>query len=147
MKVSSLKNGVKWIVALGVVCVFGTGGCSKGGNHTAVRGEVTLDGKPLEQGSILFMPIKGTRGVATGTGIRHGRYEISNTTGPAVGWNRVQIQAMRGTGTMVPSPLAPPGRMIEMETAAVAPRFNSASILKFEIKPGDNSANFDVQSE
>ncbi len=72
---------------------------------------------------------------------------LSGAKGPAIGWNRVEIQAVRKTGKMVQNPLGPKGQMVEMEAGAVAPRFNGSSTLKFEVKPGDNKADFDVQSK
>ena len=124
-------------------------GCGKGGNHASIHGQVTLDGKPLEHGSILFVPIQGAKGVPTGGPITNGSYELLGPGGPAIGVNRVEVQAVRKSGKMVQDPYAPKGqgKFIELEVGAVSPRFNAGSILKAEVKPGDNTANFDVQSE
>ena len=133
------------IVAVG--CFLVAGGCGKAGNHASISGDVKLDGKPLDKGSILFAPLPGTAGVVTGGNIVDGHYELGGAKGPAIGWNRVEIQAVRKTGKMVQNPLGPKGQMVEMEAGAVAPRFNGSSTLKFEVKPGDNKADFDVQSK
>ena len=81
--------------------------------------------------------------------ITNGTYGLSGLDGPAIGVNRVEVQAVRKSGKMVQNPYAPKGQgqLIEMETGAVAPRFNVSSTLKAEVKPGDNTANFEVQSE
>ena len=83
----------------------------------------------------------------SGGQIENGRYQIAGENGPAIGWNRVEIRAVRKTGKMVQKPLSPLGEMIE-ETVDVAipARFNSASILKVEVKSGDNRADFDVSA-
>ncbi|MDR0390638.1 MAG: hypothetical protein LBH59_01935, partial [Planctomycetaceae bacterium] len=50
-------------------------GCSNNNpqERVTVRGEVTFDGKPLEQGGILFLSIEGsTPMVATGSPIKNG---------------------------------------------------------------------------
>lgn len=123
-------------------------GCGKGdANRGTVSGAVTLDGKPLEQGSILFTPIEGTKGVVAGGQIQNGQYRFVGATGPAIGMNRVEIQAMRKNGKMIPKPMGAPGEMVEGSEQAVAARFNSESTLKIEIKPGENTANFDVTSK
>jgi hypothetical protein len=45
--------------------------------RVAVRGEVTFDGKPLEQGSILFSSVAGTTPmVATGSLITNGKFSL-----------------------------------------------------------------------
>ena len=111
-----------------------------------VGGHVTLDGRPVEQGSILFTPIDGTHGVVTGGEIKSGRYGLSAAKGPSVGWNRVEIRAVRKTGKMIPKGLGGTGEMVEEQVEAVAPRFNTESTLTFEIKPGENMADFEVLS-
>jgi hypothetical protein len=125
-------------------------GCGKrDGSRGAVHGEVTLDGQLLERGSILFVPIDGAKGTVTGGTIEKGRYQISQSDGAALGWNRVEIRAARRTGKMVPTPLArrDSHEMVEEYAAAIPPRFNSASTLKIEVKLGDNTADFDVASK
>ncbi|MDR0705477.1 MAG: hypothetical protein LBF88_10885 [Planctomycetaceae bacterium] len=54
-------------------------GCSNNNpqGRVAVRGEVTLDGKPLEQGSILFSSVAGTTPmVAAGSLIKNGKFSL-----------------------------------------------------------------------
>ena len=120
-------------------------GCGGGGaDRGAVNGTVKLDGKLLEEGSILFTPVEGTRGSVSGGKIVNGRYELSTKTGPTVGRNRVEIRAMRKTGKMVPKALGRPGEVVPERVEAIPPRFNSKSELTVEIKPGGNTADFDV---
>jgi hypothetical protein len=123
-------------------------GCSRGGgaNRGAISGTVNLDGKPVEQGSILFTPVEDTRGSVAGGEITDGRYQLPAKIGPAVGRNRVQIRAMRKTGKMVPKAFGHPGEMVPERVEAIPARFNSKSALEVEIKPGDNTADFDVSS-
>ena len=122
-------------------------GCGRGpADRGAIGGAVKLDGKPLEQGSILFTPIEGTHGSVAGGKIENGRYEFSAKLGPAIGRNRVEIRAMRKTGKMVPKAFGRPGEMVPEQVEAIPPRFNSESKLTVEIKPGDNTADFDLSS-
>jgi hypothetical protein len=123
-------------------------GCGGGStDRGAVGGMVKLDGKPIEKGTILFTPIQGARGSVAGGQIENGQYQIPAANGPALGWNRVEIQAMRNTGRMVQKPFSPPGTMGPEQTEAVAPQFNTQSTLKTEIKSGDNTADFNVSSK
>jgi hypothetical protein len=122
-------------------------GCGGGGGKRgAIHGKVTLDGKPLTNGSILFTPIKGSRGTTAGGPIENGQYELPASVGPAIGWNRIEIRASRKTGNRVPKPFSPPGQMVEEVAEAVSPKFNSESTLEVEIKSGDNTADFQVTS-
>jgi hypothetical protein len=135
-------------LAFGLAFLFLASGCGKDDtNRGAVSGQVTLDGKPLKQGSILFTPIEGTKGVVAGGQIQDGQYCLVGVTGPAIGTNRVEIQAMRKNGKMIPKALGAPGEMVEGFEQAVAARFNSDSTLKITITPGENTANFDVTSK
>ena len=141
-----------WQVGLTVVCLAGlflSIGCTKptGPNQGNVSGTVKLDGKPVEQGNILFTPAEGVKGTVTGGEIKDGQYKLADKKAAALGQNRVEIRALRKSGKMVPKPMAPQGEMVEELVEAVAPRFNNDSKLKFEIKPGDNTANFDVESK
>ena len=123
-------------------------GCSADAtNRGAISGHVTLDGKPVEQGSILFLPIDGTVGVVTGGEIKDGQYELPAAKGPAIGRNRVEIHAMRKTGKMVPKGLGGTGGLVEEQAEAVAPRFNAQSTLTVDVKVGENIADFEVTSD
>jgi hypothetical protein len=133
-----------WGACLASVLVLA--GCGQGdaGTRAAVTGQVTLDGKPLAQGAIKFAPMDQTRGVVTGVSIHDGHFELPAEIGAAIGWNRVEITGMRKSGKKVQDPFGPPG---QLETSAVAPRFNVSSDLKIEIKPGENTAQFEVKSK
>lgn len=138
----------KTVFAAGLLLSLLTAGCGKGvAGRGAIQGDVKLDGKPLEQGSILFTPTEGTKGVVTGGEIKNGHFQLAGKDGPAAGWNRVEIRAVRKTGKMVQKPLAPQGEMVEEYAEAVAPKFNSSSTLKIEVKPGENKADFEVTSK
>jgi hypothetical protein len=122
-------------------------GCGGGeANRGDISGVVKLDEKPLVQGSILFTPIEGTHGSVAGGTIENGRYQFSGESAPAIGWNRVEIRAMRKTGKKIPKPFAPPGQTVDEQIEAIPPQFNSESNLKVEVKHGKNTADFDVSS-
>ncbi len=139
------------LICCAVTCIFClllAVGCSqRDTNRSSITGEVKLDGKPLERGSILFTPVDGTKGSVAGGPIENGRYRLSSDKGPALGKNRVEIRAIRKTGKMIQKPLAPNGQMIEESVEAIPPRYNSASTLKTEVKAGENTTNFDVASK
>jgi len=134
----SRRGPIALACMLALLGLCGCGGADKSGHRAAVKGTVTLDGKPLARGAIKFSPLEGTSGVVTGTPIEDGHFDLPEEIGAAVGWNRVEITAMKKTGKMVPDPFSP-GTKVEMETSAVAARFNTDSTLKLEVKPGVNT--------
>jgi hypothetical protein len=140
----SLCRGYTWI---GLVLMLFCAGCDGGRTkQAAIQGEGKLDGKPVERGTIQFMPMQGVEGSIATAEITGGRYQLSGKVSPAVGWNRVEIHALRRTGRTIRRSFPGHGTMDE-EVEAVAPRFNSESTLKFEIKPGENTADFEVASK
>lgn len=145
---TSKVQSKKTIICLSLLLAATLSGCSRtSANQGNVCGRVTLDGKPVEQGIIAFMPIEDTKGAASGGTIENGRYELIGRHGPAVGWNRVEIHARYKTGRTIPLGFGGSGKTIEEETEGVATRFNFNSTLKAEIEPGDNTCNFDVASK
>lgn len=131
-------------VCLGVL-LLGLGCNQSQSNVASIAGDVQLDGQPVESGSIRLLPLAGTGSIASGQ-IVNGRYQISGKAGPAIGWNRVEINGSRRTGKTIQKPFPQHGTM-EETVEAVAPQFNSKSILKCEVTPGENTANFDVTSK
>jgi hypothetical protein len=124
-----------------------TAGCGRSGPPLGtVSGQVMLDGELIGDGYILFVPMKGTKGPAAGVSIADGCYLLSGEVGAAIGLNRVEISSSGKTGRMVVNPFSPTGELMEEIAERVAPQFNSASTLTFEVKPGNNIADFDVTS-
>lgn len=70
-------------------------GCNRDSlERTAVSGTVTVDGIPLADGTIVFVPTGETRGPKAGGTIQAGKYSLSQELGPLVGTLRVEIQAV-----------------------------------------------------
>lgn len=123
-------------------------GCAKSdSNRGDIRGEVKLDGQMVEQGSILFTPIEGSQGTATGGNIVNGIYQLTGVAAPMIGHYRVEIHGLRKTGKKIPKPYSQSGEMIDEQVEAIPPSFNSASTLRVEVKTGENVANFAIDSK
>lgn len=56
-------------------------GCAAKSNHSAVEGNVTLDGQPLAEGTIQFFPEDVTKGQTAGTTIKDGKYRLESSPG------------------------------------------------------------------
>ena len=122
-------------------------GCSGGGpdDRGEVRGTVSLDGQPIEKGSIVFEPTDGNSGPMSGATIQNGAYHVPAKKGPAVGANRIEIRATKKTGRKVPA--RPPLTGEEDEIVQFIPaRYNEESTLIEEINPGENVIDFDLDS-
>jgi len=135
-------------LCVAVSVLVGSIGCdnNSGPFRAAVRGCVTLDNVPLEQGSINFFPTGTTRGPATGTQINNGLYELSAAQGPAIGQARVEIVSTKATGRRRPD-VRNPGNTLNEMIALVPPRYNRDSTLTAHIRTGNNVVDFHLKSK
>ena len=118
-------------------------GCG-GSNRAAVTGQVTLNGRAVEDGTISFIPAAGTTGSPAWGEIKAGNYSIPAKNGPAIGTNRVEIRWTLKTGRMLPA--VPPSPAREEVVEAIPTRYNSKSELKAELNPGKNTVDFQLIS-
>jgi hypothetical protein len=135
---NSCLSSAPWIAAL----VLLAAGCSESGIPRAeVHGKVTLDGKPIPQGDIRFVP---TSGPVWSAKIKDGIYTTAGTKGVPVGQLRVEIQAFR-TPPNFTLPADGSGDGIPMEQYLPA-KFNLESKLEMTIEPGASSVekNFEL---
>ncbi len=113
-------------------CLLAMAGC--GQNHKqALEGTVTLDGKPLVQGSITFTPAPGTPGTAAAGKIMQGRFSIASTEGVLPGTFRVEISAVRKTGKKLQGEM---GVEFDDLEHLIPPRYNRQSELSVEVQEG-----------
>jgi hypothetical protein len=122
-------------------------GCSGSGPQLAeVEGTVLLDGQPIDEGSIQFIPVEGTTGPGAGGVIKDGKYHIDRRKGVTVGKNRVELRAFRTTGRKVNDPNAPPGGKTDERVQAFPPEYNERSTVVKDVQAGSNTINFDVET-
>jgi hypothetical protein len=114
-------------------------GC--GTSKTIMNGTVTLDGVPIEKGTIMLMPTNG-KGQTAGCGIAAGKYSMDVSPGPM----QVRITANRKDGKM-PDPLNPgSGAIIDRYVDYVPERYNERTELEVLVKPGRNKHDFTLES-
>ena len=121
----------------------GCGG-SDGPERYAVSGSVTLDGEPLDTGSILFGP-EGDGGNGGGATIENGEYVIPAGSGLLAGKYRVRITSA-GSGTEMQEEA--PGESLDVEnTERIPAEYNVNSEQVIEVTAdGDNTFDFEINS-
>jgi len=134
------------VLAAGLLIVLGGCGSDPLGRH-AISGNVTLDGAPVEKGSISFQPTAQAT-TSSGAVITGGKYSIARENGLPVGKYRVSINAPQpGTGTDVPADSMPgeaPPEAVEM----IPPEWNVNSNQTIEVKAsGPFEFNFEVATK
>ncbi len=106
-----------------------------------VAGEITVDGAPLEEGTIGFAPWDG-KGPTAGTTIRAGRYEVEMLPGK----KRVSIEGFRAGGPKRRDSY--PGMADRQSKVQYLPaRYNSESTLEQEISADGQPVNFKLQGK
>jgi hypothetical protein len=117
------------------------GGCSgeTGPKTMRVWGEVTYDGKPVNDGTIDFTSPDGSS-PAQGS-IQEGRYDIPAPAGPVAGKTyKVSITALAKTGKTVRNLMPAGDDTMEEYTNTIPPEYNSRSKLEASISD-DSSKN------
>jgi len=119
-------------------------GCGPSGPEIAsVSGRVTMDGKPLANATVVFIPENGRPAGASTD--ENGNYELNfsqGRRGAIPGKNTIRITTQRD-----PTPGDETVKSIPGSKETVPLRYNSASELEFTVEPKKkNIANFDLTS-
>jgi len=132
-----------------LICVFLTVcGCNSGPEDMpeigSVTGTVTLDGQPLEAADIFFAPEDGR--TSTGTTDATGKYELTynpTTKGAKIGKNMVRITTFKEfEGDLDAEDSKEPARK-----ELVPAEYNKKTTLTADVKAGENTFNFDLESK
>ena len=109
------KIGWRTFVAATTAVVFIVfSGCGYGpDSRVPVQGKVMLDGAPVEDGVISFIPPDASHEKAGGT-IKGGTYSIPAAQGPNPGTYRVEVVVRKKTGKQVGTPGDPEVKMDEV---------------------------------
>jgi hypothetical protein len=107
-------------------CLLALVGC--GGGAAEVRGKVSFNGTPVENGTITFEPADG-KGPTAGGPIAKGEYHLTGQNKVAPGAKIVRIQAFGPSGRKVP---AAPGskEMVDEFKQLIPAQYNLRSELK-----------------
>jgi hypothetical protein len=137
---------------------LGLSGCGAASDQPElgqVKGTVTLDGKPLSGMAVVFQPDNGRP--AHGRTDAEGKYELTyirDVKGTKIGHNRVEIGPSEGEEEEEEDSIEMEGD--EATPAAQQPaasgkpkipaRYNTRSELEADVKPGENTIDFQLKS-
>ncbi|SFH69501.1 hypothetical protein [Planctomicrobium piriforme] len=138
-------RGVLGMSLLGLAVTWGCGS-KESIPRSAVSGQVTFEGQPLEAGVILFVPGTGVKGAPVHLSIQAGKYDSASDPadrrGVVTGNNQIQILAMKKTGKKIKNP---DNRMEEEVLQYIPARYNIQTELSQVIQPGKQELNFDLK--
>ena len=124
-----------WIALSLLIATF-TAGCADGPAVGDVRGTVTVNGQPLKEGSIRFIPVDGDAPASGGT-IHDGSFEAQ----VPVAKQRVEIVA-----NVIDEEKTPPNATADqiVMKKVVPERYSVQSELTLEVKPGLNEPIYEL---
>jgi len=132
---------LRMTLTIGVLMLLA--GCGSG--RFPVTGEVTFDGKPVEEGTISFEPADG-KGPTTGGKIVGGKYEFKGNAAPLPGKKTVRIFAARKTGRQVAVKYTTPKQMVDEIERYIPDIYNTKTTLSCEVADrGVNQINFHLK--
>jgi len=138
-----MRTALLWLT-LGA-CLPLTAGCNEASNRRGLEGTVTLDGAPLAEGSIAFVPWPETKGPPAGGPIRDGSYQVSRDGGTFVGKFSVSIKASRRTGRKEHDSM---GNLVDQFVQYIPRRYNRDTRLNAEVTDsGPNRFDFELDSK
>lgn len=149
--VSAARRKRVWVSAFSCCLALSfLAGCGEaGGERCSVKGSITLNGVPIETGTIVFEP-QGQGGARGGASIKNGEYEIPIEREMWAGSFVVRVTGFRETGRT-----RAPFETLEGEVAEqtvvleeLVPRqYNSRSTLDVELASGENEQDFELIGE
>ncbi len=127
-----------------VVCV-GVLGCGQGGFR--IHGKITVDGVPLEQGELKFVPVDSSGGDHVGTVVQKGEFSVDDVERLKEGEYQVQIRSFRSTGKKIWDGMGDGTKknMVDDMKQFIPIKYNDASELKVALKSGDNQYSTDLK--
>lgn len=129
----------------GIIFVGVLSGCSggaKGPPTVQIKGKVTLDGTPLEKGSIVFEPKDGKGSSAGGT-IQNGEYVADVQPGNKI----VRITSSKVVGKKKVYEGDPDSPEEDVVAELVPPMYNNQSTLEKDVGSAKDDVNFDLSTK
>jgi hypothetical protein len=113
-------------------------GCSQSSTHGTVDGTVVLDGEPLREGAVRFVPVDGASQTASAM-VRNGQF----TATVPIGHMRVEFSGAKVVGQqkMYGTPDSP---KVDMVAELLPPRYNVQSELTLDVQAGSQEAKFEL---
>ena len=132
---------------LTISAIAGCGHKETGPKRASVSGKVNLNGTPLPDGTIRFVPIDSNSGPKVSVAVVEGSFEATAENGPVVGNNRIEIESLDGPAFDDEQTLAElQANPHRLHAIRIPPAYNTYSQLKTDIKSGEaNVLHYDLE--
>jgi hypothetical protein len=165
MRLTFARNALILPTMATLACVLFSGCGRTGIERASIYGNVTLDGQPVESGSVRLVCLEEKGGPSSGGDIVNGEYSIDEAKGPTLGRHRVEVYIPYNTGRKIPSPMGGPVAITEIDLNSPAPsnqntagmvdawadkaplKYNRESTLEINIESGSNQFDIPMASK
>lgn len=138
----SMRVQTCWNLLL-VVCFLSLMvGCGNS-KRLPVKGEVSIDGTPVQEGFMNFTPLPGTEGPTAGAKIADGKYEIDPLKSLFEGNYVVSIKVWKQSKRVTEDFAT--GERERGIIQILPPKYNSESELTLELVRGEDTYNFELE--
>jgi hypothetical protein len=123
-------------------------GCGReydGPRRFPLSGRVTIDGEPIDAGTISFIPPSESGQRVSGGLILEGAYAVTEEMGANAGPYRVEIRWQKKTGRKYRD--RDSGDMVDERKEGLPPRFHAQSELAVEVSAKQTTFDFDLKSK
>lgn len=134
-----------WLtLTVAIICIPA---CQRGPENVGASGVVTLDGKPLPEGVVVFEPLNALKGQIREATVANGAFALPDAQGVPAGMEfRVLIKGFRKTGRKYPA--ADPSLAYDEVEQYLPEKYNAKSDLRavFAAVKEDNQFRFELSS-
>lgn len=146
------KPGFQWTQSICfakglTLLLLAMAGCGPATDRLEISGKITLDGKPLDSGSIRFTSAAGEKLLVSGAMIVNGEYDIPREKGLLPGVYHLEIYSPDHEAPPIMARQRPGGPGIQVAPERIPAEYNVKSEQKIEVTTdGDNYFVFDILS-
>ena len=133
------------VALVAVAIVLASGGCGRDTERLPLAGTVSWQGRPIQNGSIVFVPTAGHRGPKIGAKIVDGGYEIEAHRGATPGAYRVEVRSEAGEYPHSPTDAQPRARKVAPRLLLIIPpEYNAQSRVTVAVSAERTTFNFEL---
>ena len=144
---SAFKRLCCTVATVGLLAILP--GCTppayEGKPRIALKGTVTVDGRPMDAGTISFVPLDAKDNRPSGGSILDGQYQVSEPMGANEGSYRVEIHWQKPTGKKMKA--IDSDETVEQRREGLPDKYHKNSELAVEIKKDTTEFNFDLSTK
>ncbi|CAN5285486.1 hypothetical protein BH11PLA2_BH11PLA2_10330 [soil metagenome] len=129
------SNARRGLLIIGIVA---SAGCNLGEPTGTVSGTITLDGKPVPDGLIRFVPADGNSQPGDSF-ITNGQYQLTMT----IGDKKVEILSLKANGAAVDTASQGKGTSVQL----IPEKYNVKTTLRYMIEKGTHTKDFELLSK